>query len=85
MSSPRQEACGLTSFEQRSRLLQRLQLPYGAVPVVPATFMEVVMHHALAKQKKDDCQDNHKQELSPSERGWLSSGRGRSIHFTFPP
>jgi hypothetical protein len=60
-------------------------LPYGAVPVIPAAFMEVVTHHALAKQKKEDCQDDYKQELSNSERGWLSSGRGRRIHFTFPP
>jgi hypothetical protein len=47
--------------------------------VDPAAFMEAVMHHALAKQKKDDCQDDYKQELSNSERGRLSSGRGRRI------
>jgi hypothetical protein len=37
--------------------------------------MEAVTHHAMAKQKKDDCQDDYKQELSNSERGRLSSGR----------
>jgi hypothetical protein len=29
--------------------------------------MEAVMHHALGKQKKDNCQDDKKQELSNSE------------------
>jgi hypothetical protein len=33
----------------------------------PAAFKEAVTHHALAKQKKDDCQDDDKQELSNSE------------------
>jgi hypothetical protein len=59
---------------------QCLLLSGGAVPVDPAAFMEAVTHHALAKQKKDDCQDDYKQELSNSERGWFSSGRGRCIH-----
>jgi hypothetical protein len=85
MSSSRPEAFSLASFKRRARLFQCLLLPYGAVPVVPAAFMEVVTQHALAKQKKDDCQDDYKQELSNSERGWLSSGRGRRIHFTCPP
>jgi len=43
----------------------------------PAAFKEAVTHHALAKQKKDDCQDDYKEELSNSERGWLSSCRVR--------
>jgi hypothetical protein len=47
--------------------------------VDPAAFMEAVTHHAMAKQKKDDCQDDYKQELSNSERGWLSSCRVRRI------
>ena len=34
-------------------------LSVGAVPVDPAAFMEAVTHHALAKQNKDDCQDDH--------------------------
>jgi hypothetical protein len=38
--------------------------------VVPAALKETVTQHALAKQKKDDCQDDYKQELSNSERGW---------------
>jgi hypothetical protein len=51
----------------------------GAVPVKPAAFKKAVMHHALAEQKKDDCQEDYKQELSNSERGWLSSCRARRI------
>ncbi len=33
----------------------------------PATLKEAMTHHAMAKQKKDDCQDNYKHELSNSE------------------
>jgi hypothetical protein len=40
----------------------------GTVPVKPAAFKEAMTHHALAKQKKDDCQDDYKQQLSNSER-----------------
>jgi hypothetical protein len=40
--------------------------------VFPATLEEAMTHHALAKQKKDDCQDDYKHGLSNSERGWLS-------------
>ena len=49
----------------------------------PATLKEAVTHHALAKQNEHDQQNDYKHELSNSERGWLSSGRGRRIHFTF--
>jgi hypothetical protein len=45
----------------------------GAIPVDALASKEAVTHHVLAKQKKDDCQDDYKQELSNSERGWLSS------------
>jgi hypothetical protein len=45
----------------------------GTVSVEPTAFEEAVTHHALAKQKKDDRQDDPNQELSNSERGWLSS------------
>ncbi len=34
----------------------------------PAALKESVTHHAVAEQKKDDCQDNYKQELPRSER-----------------
>ena len=44
-----------------------------------AALKEAMMHHALAKQNKDDRQDDYKQEVSNSERGRLSSGRGRRI------
>ena len=37
------------------------------------TSKKAVTHHALAKQKKNDCQDEYKQKLSNSERGWLRS------------
>jgi hypothetical protein len=48
----------------------------GAVPVKPAAFKEAVMHHALAKQKKDDRQEDYKQELSliPNEGGFRPAG-----------
>ena len=45
----------------------------------PTALMEAMTHHALGKQKKDDRQDDYKQELSNSERGWLSSCTGRRI------
>jgi hypothetical protein len=32
----------------------------GAVPVNPAALKEAVTHHAFAKQKKDDCQEDYK-------------------------
>ena len=57
------------------RFPESLLLSDGAVPVVPAALKEAVTHHALAKQKKDDRQDDYKQELSNSERGWLLSCR----------
>jgi hypothetical protein len=54
-------------------------LSEGAVPVDPAAFKEAVMHHAMDKEKKDDCQKDYEQELSNPERGWLFSFRGRRI------
>jgi hypothetical protein len=41
----------------------------GAISADPTACMEAVTHHALGKQKKDDCQKNYKQELSNSEPG----------------
>jgi hypothetical protein len=38
--------------------------------------MEAVTHHALSKEKKGDCQDDKKQELSNSEPERLLSFRG---------
>jgi hypothetical protein len=35
-----------------------------AIPVDTAAFKEAVAHHALAKEKKSDCQDDKKQEQS---------------------
>ena len=58
----------VTSRSTRDQdFFQCLLLSSGAVPVDPAAFMEAVTHHALAKQKKDDCQDNYKHEVSNSE------------------
>jgi hypothetical protein len=37
--------------------------------MLPAALKETVTHHALAEQKKDDCQDDYKQEPSNSEPG----------------
>jgi hypothetical protein len=51
----------------------------GAVPVDPAASKEAVMHHAVDKEKKDDCQKDYKQELSNPERGWRFSFRCRRI------
>jgi len=48
--------------------VQCLLLPYGAIPVFPATLKEAMTHHALAKEKKDDRQDDYKQELSNSDQ-----------------
>jgi hypothetical protein len=32
--------------------------------VAPASSKKAVTHHAVGKQKKEECQDNYKQELS---------------------
>jgi hypothetical protein len=50
--------------------------------VHPFALKEAVTQHGLAKQKKDDWQQDYKQEMSNSERGWLSSGRVRRIQWT---
>jgi len=39
---------------------QRPLLPEGTVPVNPTASKEAVMYHALANQKKDDCQNDYK-------------------------
>jgi|ERR1700691_4057755 hypothetical protein len=62
---------------------ERLLLSDRAVLAFPAALKEAMAHHALSKQKKDDHQDSYKQELPNSEKGWLSSGRGRLIHLPF--
>ena len=56
-----------------------LLLSNGAVPVKPAALKEAVTHHAVAQPKKQDRKQEYKQELSGSERGWLSSSRVRRI------
>jgi len=42
------------------------------VLVAPASSKEAVTHHVVGKQKKEDCQDNYKQELSNSQPDGLS-------------
>ena len=37
-------------------VFQSLLWSEGAVPVEPVAFMETVTHHALGKQKEDNCQ-----------------------------
>jgi hypothetical protein len=37
------------------------------VPVDLAAFKEAMMHHAIDKEKKDDCQEDCEQELSNPE------------------
>jgi hypothetical protein len=53
-----------------------------SVPVNPAALKKSVTHHAVAEQKKDDGQDNYKQKLSSSERGWLQFLAVRRILWT---
>jgi hypothetical protein len=50
--------------------------------VDPAAFKKAVTHHALGKDKKDDCQDDYKQETSDSKLGWLSFSRGSRIQMS---
>jgi hypothetical protein len=37
--------------------------------VDPAAFTEAVTHHALGKQKKDECQDHDKEQGAHPEPG----------------
>jgi hypothetical protein len=45
---------GLASFSGRD----------GAMLVAPASSKKAMTNHAVGKQKKEECQDNYKQELS---------------------
>src|ERR1700691_3623716 len=36
----------------------------GAMLVAPSSSKKAVTHHAVGKQKKEECQDNYKQKLS---------------------
>jgi hypothetical protein len=62
-----------------SHFFPGLLLSDGAVAMKPSALKEAVTHHAVAEQKKDDCQEDYKQEVSNSERRWLSSCRARRI------
>jgi len=59
-----------------------LLLSDGAIPVSSAALEEAVSHHAMAKHKKDDCQEDYKQELSNSERRWPSPRTARRIQIS---
>jgi hypothetical protein len=54
-------------------------LSEGSVPVKPAALKKSVTHHAVAEQKKDDCQEYDKQELFSSERRRLLFSAVRRI------
>jgi hypothetical protein len=49
----------------------------------PTASKEAVAYHALAKQKKKDCQDDYQQEPSNAEPGWLSPCGIRHIQISF--
>jgi hypothetical protein len=57
-------------------------LAQRAVPVNPLALKEAVTHHAVAEQKKDDGQKNHKEEFSSPERGRPWSFRVGRIQWT---
>jgi hypothetical protein len=42
--------------------------------VAPASSKEAVTHHAVGKQKKEECQDNYKQELSSPQPVFQDKG-----------
>jgi hypothetical protein len=54
----------------------------GAMLVAPASSKEAVTHHVVGKQKKEDCQDNDKQELSNPEPDGPSFFRIRCIQIS---
>jgi len=55
-------------------------LSYDGTPLVePAAFVEAVTHHALCKEKKDQCQNDYEQQHSNPKPEWLSPFRGRRI------
>jgi hypothetical protein len=47
-----------------------------------APFMEAVAYHALGEQKKDECQDDYKQEVSNPERGRSFSFRAGCLRIS---
>jgi hypothetical protein len=64
------------SFEGLARFSGR----DGAMLVAPASSKKAVTHHAVGKQKKEECQDSYKQELS-NQHG-PSFSRPRSIQIS---
>jgi len=66
----------LASCEVAAKTLSALLWPEDAVLVDPAASKEMVMHHALGKQKNGDSQPNQKQELCNLEPGRLFPCRG---------
>jgi hypothetical protein len=53
----------------------------GAMLVAPAS-KKAVTHHAVCKQKKEECQDNYKKELSNPRPYGPSFFRRRSIQIS---
>jgi hypothetical protein len=60
-------------------------LPDGAIPMVPTAPEEAVTHHALAKQKKENDQDNDKKQSRHPQPRRISSCRLRRFHRNEPP
>ena len=50
--------------------------------VAPASSKEAMTYHVVGKQKKEDCQDNDKQELSNSQPDGISFFGSRCIQIS---
>ena len=55
----------------------------GAMLVTPASSEEAVTHHAVGKQKKEECQDNYKQEPSNAQPHGPAFFSRRCIQISF--
>jgi hypothetical protein len=55
----------------------------GAMLVAPSSSKEAVAYHVVRKQKKEDCQDDYKQELSNPKPHGSSFFRHRCIQIGF--
>jgi hypothetical protein len=55
----------------------------GAMLVAPASSKKAVTHHVVGKQKKEECQDSDKQDLSNPRPHGPSFSRRRSIRISF--
>ena len=67
----------LSDLDDDQDAFHPLLRPHGTVRVDPATSKEAVSHHALAKQKSEEYEDDYKHEQSNYRPGWPSSCIGR--------